>query len=42
LPTRHGDVRGLDQHLTGLCAEIGRILGSMLNNPTPFLVKPER
>jgi len=25
------------QHLSGLCAEIGRMLGSMLRNPTPFL-----
>ena len=27
------------QHLTGLCAEIGRMLGSMLRNPEPFLIK---
>jgi four helix bundle protein len=28
------------QHLTDLCAEIGRMFGSMLNNPSPFLIKP--
>jgi len=29
-----------EQHaeLTALCAEIGKMLGSMLNNPTPFLL----
>lgn len=27
-------------HLTGLSTEIGKMLGSMLRNPTPFLVKP--
>ena len=27
-------------HLTELCAEIGRMLGSMLRNPAPFLIKP--
>lgn len=29
-----------DEHaqLTALCAEIGKMLGSMLNNPTPFLI----
>jgi len=29
-----------DQHeyLTSLCAEIGRMLGSILRNPTPFLI----
>ncbi len=26
------------RHLTSLCAEIGRMLGSMLRNPTPFLI----
>jgi hypothetical protein len=26
------------QHLTGLCAETGRMLGSMLRNPAPFLI----
>jgi len=26
-------------HLASLCAEIGRMLGSMLRNPTPFLIK---
>tara|TARA_B110000037_G_scaffold192392_1_gene226574 strand:- start:17 stop:397 length:381 start_codon:yes stop_codon:yes gene_type:complete len=26
------------QHLTGLCTEIGKMLGSMLRNPTPFLI----
>lgn len=31
-----------EQHatLTSLCTEIGRMLGSMLRNPGPFLVKP--
>ncbi|MBM4429701.1 MAG: four helix bundle protein [Chloroflexi bacterium] len=24
--------------LTALCAEIGKMLGSMINNPTPFLI----
>jgi four helix bundle protein len=28
------------QHLTDLCAEIGKMLGAMLNNPEPFLIKP--
>jgi len=29
-----------EQHaeLTALCAGIGKMLGSMLNNPTPFLI----
>jgi len=29
-----------EQHaeLTGLCAEIGRMLGSMIKNPKPFLI----
>jgi four helix bundle protein len=27
------------QHLSGLCAEIGKMLGSMLHNPQPFLIK---
>jgi len=27
------------QHLTDLVAEIGRMLGSMLRNPEPFLIK---
>lgn len=26
------------EHLTGLCSEVGRMLGSMLRNPTPFLI----
>jgi four helix bundle protein len=26
-------------HLTALCAEIGRMLGSMLRSPEPFLIK---
>jgi len=32
-----------DQHaeLTGLCDEVGKMLGSMLHNPTPFLI-PKR
>ena len=31
----------LEQHaeLVALCEEIGRMLGSMINNPTPFLIK---
>jgi four helix bundle protein len=31
---------GSDQHaeLTALCAEIGRMLGSMIKNPGPFLI----
>jgi hypothetical protein len=27
------------ENLTSLCAEIGRMLGSMLRNPGPFLIK---
>lgn len=27
------------QHLAELCAEIGRMLGAMLKNPEPFLIK---
>lgn len=27
------------QHLTGLCGEIGKMLGVMLRNPEPFLMK---
>jgi four helix bundle protein len=27
------------EHLTGLCNEIGKMLGSMLRNPEPFLIK---
>jgi four helix bundle protein len=27
--------------LTGRLAEVGRMLGSMLNNPAPFLLKPK-
>lgn len=26
-------------HLTGLCLEIGRMLGAMMTNPTPFLIQ---
>ena len=26
------------EHLTGLCTEIGRMLGSMLRKPAPFLI----
>jgi len=29
---------GQHAELTALCAEIGKMLGSMLNNPTPFLI----
>ena len=25
------------QHLTGMCAEVGKMLGSMIHNPGPFL-----
>jgi four helix bundle protein len=34
----------VDQHaeMTALCAEIGRMLGSMIKNPTPFLTAPGR
>jgi four helix bundle protein len=34
----------LDQHaeMTSLGAEIGRMLGSMIKNPTPFLITPPR
>jgi four helix bundle protein len=28
------------QRLTVICAEIGKMLGAMLNNPEPFLIKP--
>ena len=28
--------------LTGLCSEVGKMLGSMINNPKPFLIKYER
>jgi four helix bundle protein len=33
-----------DQHrdLTALCVEIGRMLGSMIRNPDPFLLDPDR
>jgi len=30
------------ENLTSICAEIGRMLGSMLRNPKPFLVKPSQ
>ena len=32
----------VDQHaeMTSLCAEIGRMLGSIIKNPTPFLIAP--
>ena len=26
------------EHLTGLCKEVGKMLGSMLGNPSPFLI----
>lgn len=26
------------EHLSALCREIGRMLGSMINNPAPFLI----
>ena len=26
--------------LTSLCTEIGKMLGSMINNPAPFLIQP--
>ena len=29
------------EELTSLSREIGRMLGSMINNPAPFLLKPE-
>ena len=29
------------QHLAELCAEIGRMLGSMLCHPEPFLIRPK-
>ena len=29
------------QLLTGLCEEIGRMLGAMIQNPTPFLLTPD-
>jgi four helix bundle protein len=28
------------EHLTGLSREVGRMLGSMLRNPKPFLISP--
>lgn len=33
---------GIEQHqrLAELCSDIGRMLGSMLRNPEPFLIKP--
>ena len=33
-----------DEHraLTSACAEVGRMLGSMINNPGPFLLTPDR
>jgi four helix bundle protein len=32
-----------EQHavLTGLCAEIGKMLGAMIRNPDPFLIRSE-
>jgi four helix bundle protein len=40
LKCRYLDV---EEHLalTGLCAEIGKMLGSMIANPAPFLVTPD-
>ena len=29
-------------HLTGLCTEVGKMLGSMLANPDSFLTKPKQ
>lgn len=29
------------RELSELCAEVGRMLGAMLNNPTPFLLCPD-
>jgi len=34
------DVDGHRQ-LTGLCTEIGKMLGSMISNPLPFLLTPD-
>jgi len=28
-------------HLAGLCSEVGKMLGSMLRNPDPFLLRPD-
>jgi four helix bundle protein len=33
-PEQHSD-------LTAKCAEMGRMLGAMINNPTPFLLTPD-
>jgi four helix bundle protein len=33
---------GKHEELTGLVVEVGRMLGSMLNHPRPFLVKSKR
>ena len=32
-----------DDHrrLTGLCTEVGKMLGAMIDNPTPFLLTPD-
>ena len=29
------------RELSGLCCEVGRMLGAMLNNPNPFLIDPD-
>jgi four helix bundle protein len=29
------------QCLTGICEEVGKMLGSMIQNPTPFLLTPD-
>jgi four helix bundle protein len=33
-----------DEHseLTALCSEIGKMLGSMMKNPSPFILRPDR
>ncbi len=30
------------RNLSSLCAEVGRMLGAMIQNPTPFLIQPRR
>jgi four helix bundle protein len=30
------------ERLTGICSEVGRMLGAMLNNPGPFLQKDDQ
>ena len=29
------------EHLTGLCSEVGKMLGSMINNPSSFLISKD-